>query len=852
MKKTRFCLINVILSFLILFSIENILGSSPAFTINNGQVDFKATFCNQPIDFTLQSPGMNLYFTKSGIIYQLISPKAKPIDKFSKTASLKTDMIDNSYSCFVYEMKFVNPNLKANWEVENETTSFSNYYLPSCPNGLTEIKSYKKITLRNIYPNIDWEISTNEKGIKYNMIVHPGGDPAAIQFVYNYADKVSIENENIKIETQLGNIIEHAPVSFNPNNSKVNCKFNQSENKFNYQLANYNTKVDLIIDPGVSWSTYFGGAAGDNANGIRMDVNGNVIICGNTNSSNGIFHGGFQQVNAGNIDAFLAKFDSTGNLLWSTYFGGTQSEQVYGCDVDPAGNIYLAMNTSSDSGIAYNGFQINLVLSRNAFLVKFDSQGSRVWATYFGSGDEGPTGGVVVDHSNNLYLFGYSASDGLGTIGAEQIHNVGSFNGFIAKFDSSGSRIWCTYLGGHEADGIDGACIDSNNNLFVSGQATSTSLFYNGFKDSISGGEDNFLAKYDSNGNKIWGTYYGGSQAEAETKCATDFQQNVYLIGSTTSNDQISFNGFQNSFHLNPNIYEGYMVKFDSNGNRLWASYIGGNNFSTITDCSITGSNSLLVCGSTESDSDFAYLPFKKFVEGRDAFIAEFDPSGNRLWATYFGGPNSDEGGGCTSDLLGNIYLTGETGSTIEIAYNAYQDSMGGFGDAFVTKFNCSASTISPAISGDLSPDIFGQYLYTIDTTGVLDYFWEITGGQLISGQGTDSVFVHWNSVGTETINCYAMYSPGCYTLATMDPLVNTVHQLKTSLFQVYPNPFAEQIYFSAENIREIRMTDVLSRTFVLMPIENRINTQSTPSGVYLLTAVDYLGRIVGSTKVIK
>ena len=144
MKKTRFCLINVILSFLILFSIENIFGSSPAFTINKGQVDFKPTFCNQPIDFTLQSPGMNLYFTKSGIIYQLISPKAKPIDKFSKTASLKTDMIDNSYSCFVYEMKFVNPNHKANWEVENKTTSFSNIICQVVPMDLRKLKAIKK------------------------------------------------------------------------------------------------------------------------------------------------------------------------------------------------------------------------------------------------------------------------------------------------------------------------------------------------------------------------------------------------------------------------------------------------------------------------------------------------------------------------------------------------------------------------------------------------------------------------------------------------------------------------------------------------------------------------------------
>ena len=828
------------------------INKSTGFTENKGQLNFKTNFNQLPVDYYLKSSNVNLYFTKHGIIYQLISNKNKSaIPTFSGAKNIQPQS-SQEYSSFVFEMKFSNSNPNAQWEVKEPSTSYTNFYLPTCINGLTNIKNYKTIVLRNIYPNIDWEISTNSTGIKYNFIVHPGGNPKNILMDYNYADKISIDKNDLKIETQLGTIIELAPICFQSDKNKINCNFSLKNKSIQFDLAAFDLQQDLIIDPGVVWSTYFGGAQSDYSISIKSDFANNIIIAGTTFSLNQIFNGGFQANLLGGLDCFLSKFDSGGNLIWSTYFGGSGSEQAYGCDVDQIGNIFLAFQTDSDTGLAYHAFQSNHVMfGGNAFLAKFNPQGLRIWATYFGAGEESPMGGVSVDHSFNAYLYTSSVSPGLGTNGVYQPDLAGGRDGLLAKFDSSGNRIWCTYFGLFGQDEINDVRLDKNENVFLSGLTSSSGLGHLGFKDTLSGFDDNFLAKFDSSGHRIWCTYYGGSDQEGYGKCALDSNQNIYLISNTSSPDQISYNGFQNIYHANSNSSVGYIVKFDSTGNRIWGTYYGANHSVVILNCSVTQTNTLLVCGKTDSDSGFAYLGYQNYGGDYDAFVSEFDENGNRLWANYFGGNNYDEAFDCTSDQMGNIYLTGQTGSQSMISLNGFQDSIGGNGDAFLTKFNCTASSISPTINGDLNPDTFGQYLYSIDSAGVFGTYWEVTGGQLISGQGTDSIYVHWDSVGTGTVVVYAMYSPGCYTNAILNPLINSISKTNLTSLQFYPNPFNDRIYFSDEKIYQLRLTDVLGRTTIYFPKENWIDTSLLPSGIYFIVGVTNTGKEIGRGKVV-
>ena len=150
-------------------------------------------------------------------------------------------------------------------------------------------------------------------------------------------------------------------------------------------LNNYNHSKILVIDPSITWATYYGGTNYDQAYSTAVDGLGNIYITGYTQSTSSIASGGFQNTFGGANDAFLTKFDANGSRLWATYFGGTGSDIGQAVTVDGAGNVCLAGYTESTTGIASGGFQNTFGGGAyDAFLVKFNSSGSRIWGTYYG------------------------------------------------------------------------------------------------------------------------------------------------------------------------------------------------------------------------------------------------------------------------------------------------------------------------------------------------------------------------------------------------------------------------------------------------------------------------------------
>ena len=147
-------------------------------------------------------------------------------------------------------------------------------------------------------------------------------------------------------------------------------------------------------------------------------------------------------------DAILAKFDGTGGLRWATYYGGTGEDAWYSVATDSAGNVYASGQTESTSGIATPGaYQTSLSGAYDAFLVKFDSAGSRQWGTYYGGSANEYNYSVAVDNSANVYIAGLTAgSPGLATPAAYLATTAGANDGYLAKFSSSEAIVWATYL----------------------------------------------------------------------------------------------------------------------------------------------------------------------------------------------------------------------------------------------------------------------------------------------------------------------------------------------------------------------------------------------------------------------
>lgn len=479
--------------------------------------------------------------------------------------------------------------------------------------------------------------------------------------------------------------------------------------------------INTIAQNNLVWATYYGGMAFDRCNGIAVDVSGNVYMTGETESYSGIASGGFKTTySGGNFDGdtYLVKFNAKGNRLWATYYGGTQDDLCSSVAVDASGNVYIAGTTSSTSGIASLGaFQNNYGGgATDAYLVKFDANGNRLWATYYGGSQDDRGFAVKVDASGNIYLSGSTNSAaGIAFGGFQNSFNGGLSDAFLVKFDANGNRLWATYFGGSGKDSYEvyanNIAIDNSNNIYLTGSTLGSILpgiTPSAFQSSNAGMMDAFLVKFNSAGNYLWGTYYGGASHDIGTGIATDASGNIYMAGMTESNTGLaSTGGFQN---VNAGAPDVFLAKFNSSGNRLWGTYFGG----AITDEMLIGVSGGVV---TDTKGD-VYLAAVSHVDGtskggqlavngfqdsllgaENSILAKFDSTGNLLCATYYGKSQDEEIATLASDASNNIYLGGHT--LFGFASGGFQNTHSGgtYEDAILIKFtSCGSNTASTNI----------------------------------------------------------------------------------------------------------------------------------------------------------
>lgn len=315
------------------------------------------------------------------------------------------------------------------------------------------------------------------------------------------------------------------------------------------------------------WATYYGGAGYDAAVDCAVDGSGNVYLAGTTLSTTGIADGGHQNTHGGGErDAFLVKFSPDGLRLWATYLGGSGTENAHGCAVDVAGNVFLCGSTYSTSDIASNGHQNALAGTDDAFLVKFDAAGTRLWGTYYGGSDSDWGADCATDADGNVFLTGDTYSLSGMASGGHQNAFGGGQDAYLVKFDNAGVRLWATYYGGSQWDGGLSCATDASGNVFMSGYTESQSGMASGGHQNTYGGgyEDAYLVKFNAAGVRQWATYYGGTGEDGWGHCAVGPDGSVYLHGYTTSTNGIASNGHQNT--PGGSDEDTFLVKFAGDG----------------------------------------------------------------------------------------------------------------------------------------------------------------------------------------------------------------------------------------------------------------------------------------------
>jgi hypothetical protein len=658
------------------------------------------------VKYSYKAKGLSVFLLNNGIAYQFSKthyPEGyKHLDKFAKSEEReKMEELAKQIRTETYRMDVqlvgANPNLTIS--TEGKSQDYTQYY----NHNALEVHSYSKITYHNVYPNIDWVIYTKgEQGLKYDFVVHPGGNPNQIKLQTNWVENLKLNQDgSLTLQNRMGNITEQTPISFQGEN-EIKTQFNIEYNTISFNLSEYNSAETLVIDPNLLWATYYGGSGNDGGLACTLDSSGNVYLAGETTSSNAISVGGHQNTFGGNPDAFLVKFNSAGVRLWATYYGGGDYDQGYSCVVDISGNVYLTGVSGSFTVIAAGGHQNTFGGGgADAFLVKFNSTGVRQWATYYGGMYQDYGTDCSVDGSGNVYLAGYTqSSTNIAAGGHQNTHgNAGGGNNeddaFLVKFNSSGVRQWATYYGGNYIDEGFSCAVDGSGNVYLAGNAgpSNTNVIASGgHQNTFGGARDAFLVKFNSSGVRQWATYYGGGEYDMGTSCAVDGSGNVYLAGKTCSSSSIAVGGHQNTYgggSLGSCIYgDAFLVKFNSAGVRQWATYYGGSEDEQGSSCALDGSGNVYLAGFTLSTTAIASGGYQNTLGGyRDVFLVKFNSSGVRQWATYYGGSSSEEGYSCTVDGSGNVYLTGETNSSTAIALNGHQNTLGVYEDAFLAKF---------------------------------------------------------------------------------------------------------------------------------------------------------------------
>lgn len=718
-------------------------GPELLFIENKGQIKGPDGSPRPDILFMLKSPGLTVFVQEHGLYYQFSQKNNHNTENHragsagifagntvaaqadwqllepGKSAQYSADQatIAEGFRTNAYQlsMQLLDPGSTTQVVGLRQTPYYEHYFnVPSRPEGIRNVASFERVMIKEVYPNIDWVLSVKEGKLKYDFIVRPGGRVEDIKMRYQGADKITAkEDGSMLISTPLGDLSEGSPFTYQPQD-----RHNEHENKaaesfiessyklldahtLGFEIGDYQQDKPLVIDPTVIWSTYYGGSELEYGTSTAIDEAGNVFLGGWTESPEAIADAGIQNTIAGNYDAFLVKFDAAGNRLWATYYGGAKDDKAYKIELDADENLYMCGGTQSEEGIAYTGFHNSLQGDEDAFLVKFNSGGERQWATYYGGAGFDSGHAIAVDAGNNIYLTGITESQtGIVSGGAFQNTFGGEYDAFLVKFNAAGQRQWGTYYGGEGKDNtLDGhkglVAVDKLGDIYIAGWTSSTeAIASGGHQNTFSGSGDAFLAKFNPRGGRLWATYYGGEGFDSGRGIAVDSQNQVYLAGVTRSTTGIASGGFQESLGGH---YDAFLAKFNEAGQRQWATYYGGSKQDEAKEGALCldREDNVFLAGFTNSSSNIASCGFQDTHGGYfDAFVVGFNPEGRRRWASYFGGEGFEISFDANIDREGKLYMVGWTSSQLGISHEGFQNVYGGGGDAFLLKIDPFIETL--------------------------------------------------------------------------------------------------------------------------------------------------------------
>lgn len=499
---------------------------------------------------------------------------------------------------------------------------------------------------------------------------------------------------------------------------------------------------------------------------------------------------------------------------------------------------------------------------------------SWVWAKSIGSnsstyGDWGKC--CATDMFGNLYVAGNFDSDSI-TFGTTTLFNQGEVDFFIVKYSPAGNVIWARSAGGILDDDVLAMSTDLIGNIYITGSFLSSSIILGTDTFSNAGGEDFFIIKYDGLGNLLWGKTGGGSGSDLAEAVATDYLGNIFIAGRY--HDVADFGATTLS---NPGT-SAFLVKYDSNGNVLWAkssegsggTYAKGLAVDSIGNIYLVGNfyNNLILDGNTLLSNG-----------SQDVFFVKFNSLGNIIWAKRAGGSHDDAANAIALDQSGNIYITGIFYSAT-INFGALMLNNAGYSDVFLVKYDAAGNVIWAKKEGgtgfDLCRAISTDNLGNIYISGNYQSSVITFGTATLSNIGEDDIFVtKYNTLGNvlwaksaggpqyEFVNdisidgFYNVYITGGFTSPAIAfglnilyctlPIDQDAYVAKLGAYTVgvndalanldipiYPNPSNGMFNFKdTKNLKHVEVYNLLGEQILSQGNQKQINLSGFAKGIY-------------------
>lgn len=593
--------------------------------------------------FLAAVPGANVWITDQGVVYDFYRRETAEGTPSESLGTRGSSQQSSKRRGHIIRMEFVD-GFPSSSRGEVVQRGVHNYILGrNASRWASNVPRFSEVRSERIYDGVEARYYFERGAPRYDLIVAPGTDAGKIRLKFSGATAISARGSTLALKTSLGEVEQRELFAYQKvdgESRQVPCSFRAQGNTVSFDLGHYDRSRPLVIDP-LLWGTYLGGSGDDRIEAIAHDSAGRAVVAGETASSDFPTTVGAYDTTLSGTEAFVAKFNSDGSALeFSTFVGG-------------------------------------------------------------GGGDYARA--LAIDSQDRPIIVGRTlSSDFPLSVGAFDTTILGTREGFIATLTSDGTALEVgSYVGGADYDDVLAVVVDGSDRPIIGGVTRTASDFATlGAAQTAFGGlYDAFLMKVAADGTSVvWCTYLGGTGDDGIRSLARDSSGKIYSTGYTNSTD---FPTTPGAFDSGQAAYEAFVSRFSDDGTTLEAStLLGGGLNETGYGIAIDSQDRPVVAGESSSSNFPTTLgAFDTTDNGAyDVFVAKMAADLQSIvMGTHIGGDLSDKALALDLDNADNIIVVGQTssGADFPTTAGAFDNTFGGNSDVFVCKLSADGSTLN-------------------------------------------------------------------------------------------------------------------------------------------------------------